>query len=161
MPAPRSIPRSINVLASLIGEHRDSDPVRACIRSDSLTLTVEPDLEEGEPERAFLESNRFGYALACSDGNVDTVYFYIEPRDGFARFRGELARGLASTSAPSEVRGAFGAPERSGDPQPAGLLGPSGAWDRFVWNGLRIHFQYTLDGTGISLITVMSAEVAP
>jgi hypothetical protein len=148
-------------LLAVVGSPVDSDAVRALVAADGLAASAEPDLEEGEPPRAYLSNPAAGYQLMHHCGRVATAFLYAEPAEGFLAFPGPLPGGLPRGATRAEVRARFGAPERSGEAVTIPRLGRQGAWDRFAVDAVRVHFQYTEPGRRVRLVSVMAAADAP
>jgi hypothetical protein len=147
-------------LIAVIGLPVDAAAVRALAAADGLTVSTEP---EGwsVPRRSYLSGEAAGYSLTSDFSRVTTVVLYAEPAEGFAAFAGRLPGDLARGATRRQVLDQFGAPERSSEPMTIAALGPQGAWDRFAVGDVRIHFQYTVVGEVIRLVSIMAADVAP
>ena len=147
-------------LIAIIGMRVDAPRVGALVAADGLIASEEP---EGwsVPRRSYLSGQAAGYSLTHALGRVTTVVLYAEPAEGFAPFAGLLPGGLARGTTRHRVLEEFGVPERSGEQTTIVGLGPQGAWDRFAIGGVRIHFQYTVVGDLIRLVSIMAADVAP
>jgi hypothetical protein len=148
-------------LLDIVGSPVESATVRALVVADKLSASAEPDLEEGEPLRAYLANPALGYQLMHHSGRVATVFLYVEPAEGFEPFPGPLPGGIGRGASRAQVRARFGVPERNGVPTTIPGLGRLGAWDRFAIGAVRVHFQYTDPDERVQLITVMSAADAP
>ena len=148
-------------LMSIVGIPVDSEAVRTLVVADALTSSSEEDLEEGEPVRSHLSNPSAGYQLMLHSGRVSTAFLYAQPDEGFVAFPGPLPGGLPAGVNRTQVRAKFGIPEKSGEPFTCAILGSQGAWDRFVVNGIFVHFQYTDREQWIRLVTIMAASDAP
>lgn len=148
-------------LMALVGTPVDSMAVRVLVAADVLTASTEENLEEGEPVQSFLSGSAAGYQLLHYSGRVATAFLYAEPAHGFAAFPHPLPGGLPRGATRADVLARFGTPERSGEPFTCNILGRQGAWDRFVVDGIYIHFQYTEPEQRVRLVSVMAADVAP
>ena len=102
-----------------------------------------------------------GYALTHALGRVVTAVLYAEPAEGFVAFPDSLPGKLPRGATRRDVIARFGQPERCGEATTITGLGPQGAWDRFAVGDLRIHFQYTVAGELVRLVSVMASDVAP
>lgn len=154
-------PHSLNSLADLIGLRRDSQAIDQIWKRDDLTLDVEEDLEEGEPQRSFLESHEHGYTISFSGDIAQCVFIYMTAADEFEKFEGTLPFSLSSQSTRQSVLSAMGTPDRSGEARKDSVIGDTGAWDRYQYRNVIAHFQFRLDTQGIALITLMDPECAP
>lgn len=147
-------------LIAIVGMSVDAPAVRALVAADQLTASEEP---EGwsVPQRSYLSGKAAGYSLTHELARVTTAILYVEAAEGFAAFPGPLPGGLVRGVTRPLVLDKFGTPERSGKPMTIAGLGPQGAWDRFDVGDVRIHFQYSLVGDFVQLVTVMAADTAP
>ncbi len=152
---------SAEELLVVVASPVDSVAVQALVVADALTASAEPDLEEGEPRRAYLSNPAAGYQLMHHSGRVVTAFLYAEPADGFVAFPRPLPGGLPRGATRAQVRSRFGAPERSGEPVTIAGLGKQGAWDRFAVGGVRVHFQYSESDQRVQLVSIMAAADAP
>ena len=148
-------------LVAVVGLQVDTDAVRALVAADGLLASAEPDLEEDEPQRAYLSNPSAGYQFMHHSGRVVAAFLYAEPAEGFAAFPGPLPGGLHREVSRAEVRARFGAPEQSGEAVKLPWLGRKGAWDRFVVGAVRVHFHYTEFGQRVRMVSVMAATDAP
>jgi hypothetical protein len=83
---------------------------------------------------------------------VDTVFVYRQS---------PLLEGIISFSASrNDVLNHFGKPSASSEDKVHKYLGAQGAWDRFDYPELSLHFQYVVGGGPLKLVTVMTREVA-
>ena len=103
-------------LVAVVGSPVDSAAVRALLVADGLAASADPNLEEGEPRRAYLSSPAAGYQFMHHSGRVVTAFLYAEPAEGFVAFPNPLLGGLPRGATRAQVRARFGAPERSGEP---------------------------------------------
>jgi len=152
---------TIDELMAVVGTPVDSDAVKLLIGSDRLVASAEPDLEEGEPQRAFLSAQSAGYQFVHCRGAVVTAFVYVIPADGFRPFSGPLPGGLSASATRQEVLDRYGIPSRSGAAVTIAGLGRQGPWDRFDVGRVCVHFQYTESGERIRLVSVMVADEAP
>ena len=81
-------------LVAVVGSPVDSAAVRALLVADGLAASADPNLEEGEPRRAYLSSPAAGYQFMHHSGRVVTAFLYAEPAEGFVAFPNPLLGGL-------------------------------------------------------------------
>ncbi|MEI7688386.1 MAG: hypothetical protein WCL32_25545 [Planctomycetota bacterium] len=148
-------------LMAIVGASVDAVAVRELIQVDQLVSSTEPELNEGESPRAYLTGSKVGYQLMYHRGRVAAAFLYVEPSEGVAAFAGRLPGGLTSRATRNDVQTRFGAPEQCGEPITIAGLGRYGAWDRFEYCGVRIHFQYTFSGEVVRRVTIMSNDDVP
>lgn len=148
-------------IKAVIGTPTQSLAVVWLIAADKLEVSAEPDPGEETARRAYLIGHAAGYDLVCEGGRVSSAHIFLEPEDGFESFAGGLPEDLPRTATREEVRRRFGGPERSGEAFSSRLLGRQGAWDRFPFGTLLIHFQYGEPDDRIRRITLMTIEDAP
>jgi len=117
--------------------------------------SVDDDLDERIVNYVFPQN---GLALLCdSNEDVRTMFLYSEDRGGFDESLFEIPFSLTREG----VFMKYGQPAKRG-PRSTGILGESGAWERFVRpQGVVVHIQYRTDADSIELITLMCAEDAP
>jgi hypothetical protein len=152
---------TIETISAVVGQALDSDEVQSLVVADRLTLSAEPELEEGEPRRFYLSNHAAGYQLMYRLGRIDTAFIYVQPAEGFQPFGRPLPAGLSSEATRHEVRRQFGSPSRSGAARIVAGLGRQGAWDRFDMGQVCLHFQYAEPDERVRLVTIMTAETAP
>lgn len=152
---------TVDALMVIVGAPVDSEGVRTLIAADHLVASTEPDLEEVEPPRSYLSGPAAGYQIIHCEGQVDTVFLYAVPAEGFEPFRGPLPGDLSARATRQEVLRRFSIPERSGEASTIPGLGRQGAWDRFVVGSVCVHFQYTEPEERIRLVSLMVAGKAP
>ena len=152
---------TVEALMAIVGAPVDAEGVRTLIAADHLVASAEPDLEEGEPPRSYLSGPAAGYEIMHCERQVNTVFLYAAPAEGFEPFRGSLPGGLTAQATRQEVLRRFGIPERSGEAVTIPGLGRQGAWDRFVVGSVCVHFQYTEPEERIHLVSLMVAGKAP
>jgi len=148
---------TMELLMGLVGQPVGADAVRAVIASDSLVLSSDPFLVE----RHYLSGPEVGYELMHIDWRIDTAFIFPVATKGYRPFRGPLVAGLSSRSTRSDVRQRLGRPSRSGEGRTVSRPGRLGTWDRYDWERVCIHFQYTESGERIRQVTVMAADSAP
>ena len=85
-------------------------------------------------------------------GEVNTVFVYRE-----SSLLAGLGVDFSQTRAAILAR--FGEPEASGAQQVDALLGPQGAWDRYLFPEHAVHFQYEYNSERLKLITFMTRRV--
>ncbi|MGL6096866.1 MAG: hypothetical protein ACRC7O_13850 [Fimbriiglobus sp.] len=151
---------SADELIAVVGLPVNSPTVLALSASDGLAASSEPD-GWSVPQRAYLSAPAAGYALTHELGRITNAVIYAEPAEGFAAFPNPLPGGLSHGATRRHVLARFGTPERNGAPSNFPGLGPLGAWDRFAVDGVLVHFQYTVVGERVCLVSIMAADVAP
>ena len=145
-------------LIQIIGESISSREVEA-VMSRFEWEEEQLSQDDGFPEQRFLNSTQDGLSLSCNaQGRVRALYIYGEGHEGYARYQGDLIHGLGLDSSRSEVHGALGQPERSGEARPDSFLGPQGAWDRFLIEGVCVHVQYAFVEPGVSVVTLIDPD---
>jgi hypothetical protein len=147
---------TIEGLMEIVGARTDAANVQAISAADNLTLSTEPDLEEGEPLRSYLSNPAIGYQLMCVEGIVATVFVYVVPSEGFNAYSGSLPGGISALAIRSDVRGRFGVPQRTGEAVSIAGLGRQGAWDRFDLGSVYVHFEYNEPEQRIRLVSLMA-----
>lgn len=152
---------TIEELIAVVGTPVDSVAVRLLIASDGLIASAEPDLEEGEPQRAYLSAHSAGYQLMHCGREILTAFVYVEAAEGFQTFSGPLLGGLPDHATRQAVLERFGLPSKSGTAVTIAGLGRQGAWDRFDIGRVCIHFQYTESDERVRLLSVMLPCNAP
>lgn len=142
-------------MTEFLGKHiskmLDLDP----FKSWSVKRSIEHDLEERRIHYVF---ENHGLEVQC-DGkdHVQTIFMYSEKHGGFD----ESLLDFSLASSREQVLAHLGTPSRSGERINDPILGECGAWDRFDYTepNLSAHFEYRLDGQGISKFTLIWGEV--
>jgi hypothetical protein len=120
-----------------------------------------PPMEFVEDE-AYVELNEAGVAFVLPEGRtVVAVQLYSEGLDGYRKFGKPLPEGLTFEMSQAEVRARLGQPKTAAVRGHVPGLGTVSAWDSFALPAYRLHLQYTLDGQGIRLVSLMRNEHAP
>lgn len=153
--------RSLESLIALIGKNATDLEIQSLISDEDLTLSSEPDLDEGEASRSYLSSRPNGYLLELRGGRLLTLFVFTIPTDGYQAFRGPLITGISAGSKRQDIRRVLGSPEKSGEAKAIPILGRKGAWDRYAHDGLYLHFEFTDPDEHLRQITVMDASIAP
>ncbi|MEQ8846796.1 hypothetical protein [Botrimarina sp.] len=118
---------------------------------------VEDDFEERLVQYVFEDS---GLEVQCDgDDRVRAIFMYSEKHGGFD----ESLLDFSLASSREQVLAHLGTPSRSGEKMRDPIIGECGAWDRFDYTepDLSAHFEYELDGRGISKFTLMRGDVVP
>lgn len=148
-------------LLSLVGKSIKIAAFQALVKADRLKATKEEDLEEGQPIETTYVGKKLGYEILTFSGRVATLFLYAKSFDGFTAFPGIFPYGVESGATRAEVRKLLGKPERSGKAFKDPILGPQGAWDRFVIDSIRVHFEYTNPELQVKMVTLMTEEDSP
>lgn len=116
------------------------------------------DDDEGDA-RVYADSSGSGLSFIADlgDGLVHTVHLYAEGHQDHRAFAGALPGRLHFGDDRASVRGRLGQPARSGESQEIHPFGRMPAWDAYDFPEAVLHVEYTLDESGIRLITLMSA----
>jgi hypothetical protein len=124
-------------------------------------LAARPELILHEDRDEIQEGDAYAYAthpdeefeaVLGADGRVDTVFVYRQsPLLEGLGFDFDARRG--------DILARFGRPERSGVQEIDTLLGPQGAWDRFLFPDYFLHLQYVYDSDRLKLVTIMTLQV--
>jgi hypothetical protein len=150
----------MDLLLALVGQPLDAPAVRAIL--DGEPLTAEPLADRYSPERT-LSNKPAGYEIRYRKGRkgrpdrIEVVFLYLEPRDGYSAFQGELSSGLSPTDDRSAVAAKLGAASRSGAADPAGEW----PWERYDSARVCVHLGYGQRGVGLRMITLMAPDIAP
>ena len=126
----------------------------------NLRVHVEDLGPDEEPVR-YLSNEADGLRLKLSgDGTIRTIFLMSEGKDGFSQFRGDLPGGLSFASTRADALRTLGAPAYF---RASGKVGPYrvGELLRFDRPTHSLHLQFRADGSGIEMVTVMSAEAVP
>lgn len=95
-------------------------------------------------------------------GNVDAVFLYLEPYDGFARYSGQLPHGIEPSWDRGRARLELGPPSGSGGARgEESLLGAVAPWDVFFFPAYSLHLEFDLEGKRITRVTVSTPEGTP
>ena len=148
-------------LMALLGKATKSAALRGLIVADKLKVSKEEDLHEGLPVTESFSGKMAGYEILAEGGRVNTVFLYVEKAAGFAAVPGVLPYKIPVEANRTEVRRLLGKPEKSGKAFKDKILGPQRAWDRFAVDSICIHIEYSDAELKVSLITLMTEEVAP
>jgi hypothetical protein len=153
----------MKTLLDLVGGNVASDEARRVLaRFPQLRSEVE-DLgpDAGIAPAHYLRSEADGVLIKCSaEGEVHAVFFMSEGKDGFEQFDGPLPGNLTFSSGPEDAIRAFGQPAYRREPRRMGSA-VVGELLRFDWPDRSVHFLFKGDGTGLDLVTVMTARAVP
>jgi hypothetical protein len=119
----------------------------------------------GDPydQQRTLADKAAGYEITYHKGRrgkpdrVVVVFLYVEPRNEYAAFAGQLSGGLAATDGPAEVAAKLGPPTSRGTTDPE----EESPWERRDTDRVCLHFTYGEGGTGVQMVTLMAPDVAP
>jgi len=108
---------------------------------------------ETAPE-IWYEFEGHGVEIVCDEFDVvRTVFLH--------RGDGERLAECSFSTSREEVRRRFGKPTKSGAKLHVAGLGPRGAWDRFLIGKAVVHFQFSIEGDEIDMISIMDVCVVP
>ena len=116
---------------------------------------------EGDPEFGldrYAEQRDRGFVVHVDWDDVATCvqFFSAEKEPDYSRYSGSLLAGLSFESSRAEVRRALGAPERCGDGGSAIFGIEHRPWDRFIYEGRKVHFEYRDPCDAILMVSVMT-----
>ncbi|WP_420138731.1 hypothetical protein [Sphingomonas sp.] len=124
------------------------------------SLAAPGQVAEDDPEYGMdmsIEQPDRGLGLAVDSAGICTaVYFYGAGREaGYQQYAGSLPEGLSFASTRAEVRAALGEPVAHRDT--GGFLPPLRhyPWDWFVYDGIKLHFEYDDSLSRVQLVTAM------
>lgn len=92
------------------------------------------------------------------DYSVKTIHFYSGRSKSAAQFRGDLPFNISFSLSQEETRTIFGNPQALGGGEPSIFSGIVPYWDRYSFELLTLHFQFTESLDGIELITISSKK---
>ena len=148
-------------LVALVGKPVKRAAFRGIVAKDQLKASVEEDLEEGQPVETYYIGKKAGYEILTHSGRVVAIFIHAEKSDGYSAFPGPLPRDIPRGATRTQVRRLLGKPEQSGRAYTDSILGPQGAWDRFVIESIYLHVEYSNPGLEVRLITLMNEVDAP
>ncbi len=140
-------------LGEPVSKMLETDP----FRNWAVQRIVEDDFDERLVQYIFEDR---GLEVQCDgDERVETIFMYSEKHGGFD----ESLLDFSLASSREQVLAHLGTPSRSGEKTSDPILGECGAWDRFDYTEpeLSAHFEYRLNGDGISTFTLMRGDVVP
>lgn len=109
----------------------------------------------------YLRSEADGVMIKCNaEGDVNAIFLMSDGKDGFEQFHGTLPGNLRFDSSPEDAIRAFGKPAYRREARRMGSLNV-GELLRFDWPDRSLHFQFRGDGSGVDLVTVMTAKSVP
>jgi hypothetical protein len=151
-------------LVRIVGQYINSEAVRrtlsAYVPLVAEVLDLAPD--EGVPKDLFLENVEAGICIKHREsGEVTTVFLFSQGRDGYAQYAGELGRGLDFSSTAEAARQALGAPSFYRAENSNAILGAHGEILRYDYPTYSLHLQFSVGGSGLELVTLMSPQVVP
>ena len=147
------------LLGARVGDVRIDPALAGALREPE---EIEGDVHLGAPRLGVgLVALAEGQHAEVDQLRVSTVHLHCTPDSEHSAYTGLLPRGLGAEMSRHEVRNLLGDPERSGETVRLPVLGDMPAWDRFVVGGWFLHVQYRGDGSGLSLVTMMTPEAAP
>ena len=90
-----------------------------------------------------------------------TLQLHRDGHEGYDGFAGEMPHGITFGHDAAAVRALLGEPTTSGQPTPVSGPRAMPRWDRYVLGDLVLHVEYTLEGDGIRLVSLMTVAAAP
>lgn len=136
--------------------------------SPTAELQADPELSGhlSRPERIEGRTHVVAPALGVGfvdhgTGHVSTIHIHCDASADTEAYVGELPSGLSRQMTLSEVRSVLGEPQASGERVTMPVLGSMPPWDRFLVAYGLLHVSYRSQRRGISLVTIMSRDVAP
>ena len=151
----------MTALIDLVGKNVASADAQAELENYPSLRSDVQGIAGSEEAVHYLRSEREGLLIKCTpDGEIRAIFLMSEGKDGFSEFEGDMPGGLTFCSTPEEAEQVFGEPASRQEARRIGGL-ELGELLRFDWPQHSIHFQFRGDGTGIDLITAMTARSVP
>ncbi len=148
-------------LLSILGKKTTGVAFQGLLKADQLKVQRERGTASGEPGIAYYSGKKAGYQVLSSDDRVACIFLYVEQDEGFSPFPGSLPYGIERGATRVATRRLLGKPESSGKASVDSLLGPQGAWDRFVIESVYVHLEYSNPGLEVTRVTLMTEDAAP
>lgn len=148
-------------LLSILGRRTKGIRFRELLKADKLKASMEPDLDEGVQPETYYAAKKLSYEILACDGQVTAIFIYVERADGYSPFPARLPFLLQPKMTRLEVMDLLGKPKSSGKADVDEILGPQGAWDRFMIATIAVHVEYSIRGNRLARITLMTADSAP
>jgi hypothetical protein len=139
-----------DVLAAPLGTSIDAIGGSPLLAGHAVVIEHDDDMWHAEATSAGLS-----FVADTTDGTIMAVQVHAAGHQDHSRFAGPLPAGLSFDHDRATVRRMLGRPSRSRDPAVVDPFGPMPAWDRFDEPELSLHVEYTLDGDGIRMVSLL------
>ena len=118
--------------------------------------------DEGLPPYYFLTDQSSGIQIRHSEkGEIEVIFLMSREKDGFSQYSGNLGQGLSFHSSAVEVAQKLGAPAWSAPRRKIEFLGEYGESIRYDFPNHSVHFQFSVSGCGIQMITLATPASTP
>lgn len=130
---------------------------------ETIAIVEESELLRGEPitvqeseGKVYGEAIDVGLSFVADlTGRVHTIQMHAAGHEGYEPFEGELPMGVQFSDTRDRVRHRLGVPTLMGEPTDVHSLGRMPAWDRYDGELVSVHLEYTLEGAGVRMVSVM------
>ena len=108
--------------------------------------------------RTHVDARQLGLGFVHeADGRINTTFLYAENFQSASECVLELPFGLEFGLTRAEVREVMGSPVESGGGSTSQGCERAKEWDAYLVDEVRIHFEFSLDDSGIDLVTLQCA----
>jgi hypothetical protein len=108
----------------------------------------------------YIEIPSIGVSMVLPDGEtVTAIHLHAENHEGYSQYQGEIPTGILFSMSREQVRKILGAPIQYSDGRKVLLLGERPAWDAYIINDLKIHFEYAENTDSIGLVTLSTMSI--
>jgi hypothetical protein len=106
-------------------------------------------------DQSYVSLPEYGLSLVLPDHEtIAVIQMHSAGREGFSEFQGAVPGKVAFKMSRTEVRSQMGAPSLHGEKQVIPVLGAKPAWDIYVFDGLRMHIEYSQTAESVQLISL-------
>lgn len=151
-------------LVRILGQPVESESVRSSLSGYSAFVAEEQDLapDEGMPRDFYLLNVAAGICIEHeATGEITTVFLFSEGHEGYSQYAGDLGNGLSFSSGQDALRRALGAPSFYRQEGSIPGLGKYGQILRYDYSTHSVHFQFSVGGTRLELVTLMVPKAVP
>lgn len=138
-------------LIDMLGRSKNERNFTLLVQVMNELPVIEPDMLGIREYYSFYHS---GILFLAESEQIEQISFYIEPKDGFFQYEGELPIDNPSCRSESDIVNLLGEPAFSGGGKHDLLLGYMNRWVKYEKNGYNLHVEFN-ENDLLSKISVM------
>jgi hypothetical protein len=113
---------------------------------------------EVHDDRTFCSSRSSGLAVVVdAGGQIIAIHLHSDGHEGFHEYSGGLPEGVTFGLSRGETRRILGQPQTFAEGGLVPILGVYGAWDRYAYDGVFLHLQFS-SADKLELLTLQSVQ---
>ncbi|RQO65415.1 hypothetical protein DBR40_23600 [Pedobacter sp. KBW01] len=126
------------------------------IKKEALYKQYFKDIDVETGIGTFMQLNKdLGIDIIMTENHdVKAVHFYSGTEKDISQYKGELPHNLSFNYSQKETRELLGIPDKMGGGDFSFLYGKTPEWDKYFYDGITLHIQFSAEKDTITLVTV-------